>query len=190
MMLVAFVVALATPSFVSAMPQEAAAAPAEKEAAAGDTGTTGTTGAAEGETGDAAKADETGTTGEAAGTTGGEEDKPATIESDDQAAEAVQALLDAAKGGQWSAVAALVLMLLVYAGRKLKVTDKLKAEYVPWATAGLGMAGYMAAAMLADAASLTDALMGGFMTGASAVGLWELIGRRVLARGDSEESSE
>jgi hypothetical protein len=180
MMLVAFVVALATPSFVSAMPQEAAPA-------AGDTGTTG---AAEGETGDAAKAADTGTTGDAAGTTGGEEAKAATIETDDQAAEAMQALLDAAKGGQWSAAAALLLMLLVYAGRKLKVTDKLKAEHVPWATAGLGMAGYMAAAMLANAASLTDALMGGFMTGASAVGLWELLGRRLLARGDSEESSE
>lgn len=107
--------------------------------------------------------------------------KPVEIKSDEEAAGVTRQLLDAARGGKWGAVAAFAIMLLVFVVNKVPAIKlKLGSKATPWLAAGTGIASYIAAALLVDNTTIIDAISGGFMTGAGAVGLWELLFKHLL----------
>lgn len=102
--------------------------------------------------------------------------KPAEIKTGEEASTATRELLDAARGGKWAAMAAFAIMLLVFiVNRVPAIAEKLGSKAKPWLAAGTSIAGYIAAALLMDHTTIVDAVIGGFMTGASAVGLWEMV---------------
>jgi hypothetical protein len=131
---------------------------------------------------DEAKAGDGETGGEAKADTEGSADAPAEIETDEEAFDVVAQLIDAAKGGQWSLVAAFVVMLLVYVVKRFGLKDKLPSKAVPWVAAGCSMAGYMAAALMVEGAAVGEAVIGGLATGAAAVGLWEMLFKHFLGK--------
>lgn len=135
-----------------------------------------------------AKADD----GKAEGETGAvdEADDPAEIGSDEEAVSAVQELIGAAQGGQWSLVVALAIMLLVYVVKRFALKDKLPSKVVPWVAAATSMAGYVAAALMVDGAVILDAVLGGLATGAAAVGLWEMVFKHFLGAKKAEAPAE
>jgi len=116
-------------------------------------------------------------------------DAKAEISSDEEAMSVVKSLVDAAKGGQWSLAAAFALMLLVFFANKFGLKDKLGPKVVPWVAAGTSMAGYVAAALMVDGVAISDAVLGGFATGAAAVGLWEMLFKHVMG-GKKEAPAE
>jgi hypothetical protein len=181
MMLTSAVAIAAPPEEAAAPAAEAAPAEAEetptdlpKEEAAAATGAEAGTGEAAG-TSDEGTSDETGGEGDDA-------EKPASIESDEEAMAAAKALIEAAKGGQWSLVAGLAIMLLIYLMGRMNLLERIKVpkSATPWVAAGTGILGYVAAALLVEGASLVDAISGGFMVGAAAVGLWEMAFKQML----------
>jgi hypothetical protein len=101
--------------------------------------------------------------------------EPAEIEDDDNAVAVLKQLVDAAKSGHWSLVVAFGIMLLVYLLQKFGLADKLGKKAAPWIAATTGILGYVAAALLVEGATIPNALTGGFLTGAAAVGLWEML---------------
>jgi uncharacterized low-complexity protein len=131
---------------------------------------------------DEAKAGDGETGGEAKADTEAKADEPAEIETDEEAFDVVAQLVDAAKGGQWSLVAAFVVMLLVYVVKRFGLKDKLPSKAVPWVAAGCSMAGYVAAALMVEGAAVGEALIGGMATGAAAVGLWEMLFKHFLGK--------
>jgi hypothetical protein len=100
---------------------------------------------------------------------------PAVVKTEGEAASVTRQLLDAARGGRWAAVMACGIMLVVFVVNRVPaISERLGAKAKPWLAAATGIAGYIAAALMVDT-SLVDAISGGFMTGASAVGLWEMV---------------
>ena len=116
-------------------------------------------------------------------------DGPAEIKYDEEAVEAVGGLLKAIQTKHWGLAVGLGLSLLVFGLRKAKVLAKVPAKALPWVTAVLGVVGYVAAAMMVEGADLMDAAMGGAMTGAAAVGLWEMNLKNFLGATASEGGS-
>jgi len=114
-------------------------------------------------------------------------DKPAVLKDDDAAVAAVKTMIDAARNGHWSMVAALAIMLVVFVVGRLGLVKKLGKNVVPWIAAGTGVLGYIAAALMVEGTPVLDAVTGGFVIGAAAVGLWEMLFKHLLkANGTSE----
>lgn len=110
--------------------------------------------------------------------------KPAEITSDEDASSMVKQLLAAAQGGKWNAVIAIVIMLLVFlVNRVPAIKAKVGAKGTPWLAAGTGILSYIAASLMVDGTSLFDAISGGFMVGAGAVGFWEMLFKHLLKSG-------
>lgn len=126
---------------------------------------------------DAAPSDESEASGESSGRR--LDTIPVTYED---AEDAFIALLAAGKAGEWAIFAGLLLMLLIWVARKF-VFPRVEGPAVAWATAGVGTLAYIAVA-LAVGTPVLSAIVTGFMTGAMASGLWELIGRATLGRSD------
>lgn len=190
MMLLAFlaVFTLSAPALAAPPEGDTAAAEETKDDAAKDDAKSDEK--ADGETGEAPKADvggdspdaDTGDTGAAAD----DGDKPAELETDDEAVDAAKDLFSALQQKQWALALGLALSLLVFGLRKVKVLDKVPSKMVPWLTAALGVATYMGAALMVDGADLVEALLGGAMTGAAAVGLWEMVLKHLLGKKAAE----
>jgi len=115
-----------------------------------------------------------------------EGEKPAVITTDEEAMSAVSMLIDAAKNGHWSLVIALSIMLLIYVGNRTGLLKKLPNKALPWVAAGIGMGGYIAAALMVEGTSMMDAVTGGVVVGAAAVGLWEMVFKHFLASKKAE----
>ena len=115
------------------------------------------------------------------------EDGPAEIKDDEEAVSVMKELVAAAKGGQWGLVAAFGIMLLVYLIHRFGLAAKIGKKFIPWVAAATGILGYVAAALLVGGASITDAVTGGIMTGAAAVGLWELLFKHFMKGKETPE---
>lgn len=114
--------------------------------------------------------------------TGGDELAPAKeIESDKEAVEAAKGLYGALQQKQWALALGLALSLLVFGLRRTGVLNKVPAKALPWVTAGLGVLSYVIAALMAEGASIPDALLGGATAGVTAVGLWEMLLKHFLS---------
>ena len=77
-------------------------------------------------------------------------------------------------------------MVLVFLLTKVKFIDNLlPAKAKPWIAAVAGILAAVATTVITTGNWLT-AVLAGLTTGAAATGLWELIGKRVLARKSAE----
>lgn len=84
-------------------------------------------------------------------------------------------LYDAIKSGNWSLVAALAIMLLVWGLRSaLSLDTKIPTSVLPWISAVFGILTAIGANLAAGEAWLT-AIVSGVTIGASASGLWSLL---------------
>lgn len=99
----------------------------------------------------------------------------------------VKEIIEAAKSGHWSVLVGLVLTLLVWILRKFNVISFVPKKAIPWITAALGIVGYIGVS-LSTGMAVEDAIMHGFLTGVSAVGLWELIGKHLLKKPKKAEA--
>lgn len=96
--------------------------------------------------------------------------------------EMVQMLISAAKGGEWSVFASVLIMILVFLVTKVKfIKNWLPKEAKPWVAAVAGVLTSIAATVLSTGDWL-QAILHGLVTGAAATGLWELIGKRFLKK--------
>jgi hypothetical protein len=108
---------------------------------------------------------------------------PAPPENIEDAAESLDFLVAAAKGGHWSLFFGVLLTLLVWLLDKfVKIKDKVGKAAMPWVATGLGVLGTLGIA-LSSGLPVGEALLQGFLTGASAVGLWELLFKHLMKKG-------
>ena len=123
-------------------------------------------------------------------TDGGTEGTPEEIKTDDEAVAATGDLINALQEKHWALALGLGLSLLVFGLRKMKVLSKVPSKILPWVTAGIGVVTYVAAALMADGANMTDAILGGATAGIAAVGLWEMVLKHFLAGKEETGGSE
>ncbi len=110
-------------------------------------------------------------------------------ETAEEAGQALEAFLLAAQEGHWAIFAGLALMLVIWILRRFHILAKMPAKVVPWLAAVLGIAGYIAVG-LSQGMIWYTAVGQGFLTGASAVGLWELIFKHLLKKPVEEKPVE
>ena len=73
----------------------------------------------------------------------------------------------------------ILLMLMVFGLRRTKMAARLPKEYAPWIACGLGILFSIGTVLAADRPPLT-AITHGFVLGAAATGLWEMVGKYLL----------
>lgn len=113
-------------------------------------------------------------------------DAPETVED---ASESLDFLVEAAKGGHWGLFFGVLLTLLVWLLDKLvNLKAKVGKKAMPWVAAGMGIMGTVGIA-LSSGLPVADALVQGLVTGASAVGLWELVFQHLLKKKEPEPSA-
>lgn len=99
---------------------------------------------------------------------------------DDELGGLIKGAVDAAKGGDWALLVSMAIMILVFLATKVPLLSKLLPDPAkPWVAAGAGVL----SAVVATAMTTGDwlqAVLHGFVTGAAASGLWELVGRKLL----------
>lgn len=97
--------------------------------------------------------------------------------------EMIQMAIAAAKGGEWSIFVSLVIMVLVYLVTRTKMFSFIKGEAKAWVAAVAGVLGGVAAAYLTTG-EWVPAIMNGLVTGAAASGLWTMLGKKILPKGE------
>lgn len=119
---------------------------------------------------------------------------PATVvaQAAEQAPEGLEELLpaalEAAQGGKWGIFAALLIMVLVHFVTKVKfVKNLLPKEAKPWVAAIAGVVASIVTTVLTTG-DWVQAILGGLVTGSAAVGLWEMLGRKLS--GKNKKKSE
>tara|TARA_Y100000310_G_scaffold345479_2_gene465471 strand:- start:3894 stop:4400 length:507 start_codon:yes stop_codon:yes gene_type:complete len=104
-------------------------------------------------------------------------DAPETVED---AAESLDFLVSAAKGGHWSLFLGVLLTLLVWFLTKfVKLKERVGSKALPWVAASLGIVATVGIS-LSSGLPLVEGLVQGLMTGATSVGLWELVFKHAL----------
>lgn len=116
-------------------------------------------------------------------------DTPKAIETEEEAVEAAKDLYTAIRSGHWPLAVGLGIMLILFVVRKTGVLNKVPKNAMPWVAAVIGIASYIALALTTDGANVWEALSSGFMSGAAAVGFWELVFKKFLG-GKREEAKE
>ena len=113
---------------------------------------------------------------------------PAPPEDIGGAAENLNFLVQAAKGGHWGLFLGVLLTLLVWLLDKfIGVKKRVGKAALPWVAAGLGIVS-AGGISLASGLPVTEGVVQGFMTGASAVGLWELLFKHLLKPAPTPET--
>lgn len=161
---------LATPAF--AEPGDAAPAPAEVEAV--EEAPEAAEGSVEAPEKEADKAEEL---AEAKALTA---DAPPVEEAVDASVESVSALVDAVQNKNWALAIGLLLSILVAFANKFGLKDKVGGKAIPWVTAGLGVVGAVATALVAGIAPF-EAVSQGLIAGVAAIGGWEMLLKHLLA---------
>lgn len=114
---------------------------------------------------------------------------PKAPESTAEVISTVRTLISAAKGGEWPLFVGTLLMLTIwFLQRVWKIKEKVGKDALPWLAAAGGI-GVTVATGLIQGASLGDGILQGLATGAVAVGLWEMILKRLVTK-DEEEKKE
>jgi hypothetical protein len=87
---------------------------------------------------------------------------------------------EAVKGGHWSMVVALAIMILVFFATKVPlVKSRLPSAARPWVAAVAGVLAVVAATVYTSG-DWMSAVLQGLVTGAAASGFWELVGKQFL----------
>lgn len=105
------------------------------------------------------------------------------IETAEEAVSTVVAIINAAQSGNWGLMLAGILMLSVWVLRTF-LWSSMKKEWIPYITAGTGTAVAFASAVIGGS-SLVEALAvaaGGLFAGLSAIGAWEILGKKILKK--------
>lgn len=90
----------------------------------------------------------------------------------------VGVLIQAAKDGNWPLFAGIIVMLIVFVLDKLVgLKEKVGKKAMPWVAAVLGIVGTMGVSLTDASMTWWWALIQGLLAGATAVGLWELLGK-------------
>ena len=95
----------------------------------------------------------------------------------------MQEFLDAVATGRWAAVVGFSLMLAVFFARRLLLKAIPKRD-LDLATSGFAVVAVVASGLVAsggDWRSATQAVVSGLVVGATAIGFWQLLGKRVEA---------
>jgi hypothetical protein len=95
-------------------------------------------------------------------------------EAPEDAVKNVSLLIRAAKNGQWSLFAGLLIMLLIFIANKAGLKEKVGAKALPWICVALGVLSSIGV-MLAAGIQVDEAISQGIMAGLVATGGWELI---------------
>ena len=106
-----------------------------------------------------------------------------TAVSPDDPGAIVTAAAEAGATGHWAVLVGFGLMLLVWGVKK--VIPAFPAIAVPWLATALSFVGYLSHS-LSQGGDWHQALVNGFLSGASAIGLWELVGKHLLAAKPAE----
>ena len=93
----------------------------------------------------------------------------------------VENLIAAAKGGHWGVFAGFIIALLVWLFRKLNISAFIPPKADKWVAAGVGILAYIGIS-LTTGMVWYNALWQGFLVGAAAVGLWELLLKKYLRK--------
>mgnify|MGYP006995586283 CR=1 FL=1 len=100
--------------------------------------------------------------------------------TDAEAAALVKLLIDAAKSKNWPLFAGLFVMLFLYVAERFgKLRQRVGSKLWPWFGAGIGIAASIAAGLVANI-PWQEACLQGFIAGAAATGLWEMLGKHIL----------
>ena len=132
-----------------------------------------------------AKAEEAGTEGGTDGTDGGDTDGAA---ADEKLGDHVEAAVSAARSGEWALMVSAIIMLLLGAGRKFGVMDKVPSSAVPWVSMVLGVIAVVGDTLASGGEITMERVLAGVMAGAAASGLWGMLGKHIL--GPKKEKSE
>lgn len=89
--------------------------------------------------------------------------------------------VDAFRKKRYGVFTGMLLMLLVFGMRKVKALRNLPKEWSPWIACGLGIIFSIGTVLAADRPPIT-AITHGFVLGAAATGLWEMVGKHLLRR--------
>lgn len=100
----------------------------------------------------------------------------------------LETLLTAIEQQHWPIVAAVVITFVVYAANRYGLREKVGEKWVPWVAVGLGLLSAIGA-QLSTGMEWHEALGSGFLAGATATGMWELLLKRVLPGAVKTESS-
>jgi hypothetical protein len=84
----------------------------------------------------------------------------------------------------WSALAGAVILLLIWLANTFGLRNAVPPKYIPWIAAGLGILSAIGTNLYAGAPWL-DALFGGFTSGATSVGLYQMLFQQFLPKGVS-----
>ena len=107
------------------------------------------------------------------------------VDSDGDAFTAVGLLVDAVKSKNWSLFAGLFVMLALYLmGRLTNLREAVGAKAWPWVGASLAIATTIASSLVVGM-PWNEALIQGFIGGAAATGLWEMLGKHILPKKDA-----
>ena len=114
----------------------------------------------------------------------------------DDAIAVVSAMVEAFKGGNIGLGIGLLLMLLVWLLRSLKIPfvnttilAKVPPKAMPWVAATLGIVGSIGVELMAGQLHWGMAIVNGIFIGATTVGLWEMIGKKFLPNGKAAEEA-
>lgn len=97
----------------------------------------------------------------------------------------LEAIINAAQGGQWSLFVSFLIMFIVYLATKAPgIKNFIKGEAKIWVAAVAGILAAFAGALFEDVAdgggvNWLNVVLQGFSVGLAAGGLWSLIGRKI-----------
>lgn len=143
---------------------------------------------------DVAKAAEVVTT---VATKGGVVDAPKAEEGEELNADEVIGLVaqmvEAGKAGKWGVMVGFILMFLVWLMRfKIPFVNKsilgwIPPKALPWVTLGIACLGTLGTELAVGGAHWGAALLSAFVTGGSAIALWEAVGKHFLPKAKKPE---
>lgn len=123
--------------------------------------------------------------------TGFAEETPALAEDADltEVIEFSKLIGQAAETGQWELLAGLVIMLLIWGGRRAQALNWIPVKAIPWAAAIMGACASLAVGLVRADVPWWEAAYVGLFSGAQATVLWELIFKHI-DKGISSEKEE
>lgn len=112
---------------------------------------------------------------------------PKQPETTEEAKETVNLIVKAFQMGAWPIGVGLIIMLLVWVANRFGLKEKVGEKWVPWIAAGLGILSTVGIALATGSLVWWQALIQGFLSGASATGFWELVFKHIPSAKKEEE---
>jgi len=108
------------------------------------------------------------------------------IETFDEAAGEVSALVNALQSKNWPLAVGLFLTLLVFVANKLGLKNLVGSKAVPWVAMAISVFGTVGTGLIIGL-GWVESLTQGILTGVAAIGGWELIFKNIFGKETSAE---